>query len=181
MRVAGISAAFALVVVSSVSGWSEDHLRVVDSPSGLYRCQISPNPGGGEEVHLASTQAESPRRLVFTSIRGASVMWSPTDEWFAVVDALDGHMTDLHVFHVVDVSGEANAWRIDEVYTSPSRLQYDTHWALVAWDIPEGTITVSCHFRDTGASTGSGSWFTRKYDVPIDPKPIRNQVPDPNT
>ncbi|MDD5704706.1 MAG: hypothetical protein PHR35_02190 [Kiritimatiellae bacterium] len=79
-------------------------------------------------------------------------------------------MTALHVFNVS--SPNERALNVEEVYATPSRLRYDTHWTLTSWDIPHGTVRLSCRFGvDVHYLGGTNAWYRRDYVVPIDCRP----------
>lgn len=147
--------------------------RILESPKAHYSCRVVArgDPGGGEDVYLRSAKNSGHERLIFTSVRAVSITWSPDDQWFSITDFSDGHMTGLYVFRIGRTSGSASEWDVEQVYASPS-MRYDTHWTLESWNVPQGTIRVSCRFCFPGTeSAGSHQWHKRTYEIPIDAKP----------
>lgn len=147
------------------------------SPEGRYTLYIVPcgGFGEGEQVFLASSEGRTEPRLIFTSIRAVSVSWSPDDAWFAVTDFMDGHITELHVYQID--GGASSALNVEEVYKSPP-YRYDTHWKLESWNIPRGTIIISCTFGVDERHLGvPDKWYKRYYEVPITCKPENERGP----
>ncbi len=138
------------------------------SPKGNYLCRFIPGEHGSEQggrIYLESTNDPNKRKLLFESPRWVEVKWSSDDHWFAIIDNRDWHITSLQVYHIFDTLSDPKDWDMEMVYHSPGPMRYDSHWSIVSWNMPDGTVRIECKFfADPDKPL---KWSKRSYEVPI--------------
>jgi hypothetical protein len=63
--------------------------------------------------------------------------WSPDSQFVAVIDHLDGHISDVYVFAV----GAAEAAPM-LLYHTPDLHAYDVKWEITGWDVQRHEVTL---------------------------------------
>ena len=115
------------------------------SPNGEFQAYtIAANDDGtGMKLYLHRANAGDSGILLRENNRWIDAKWSPDSQFLAVVDHLDGHISDVYVFTVT----AANAAPL-LVYHTPDLRKYDVKWDVVAWDVTRREIILEKQEND---------------------------------
>lgn len=115
--------------------------RKATSPTGAFECKGALRPEGtGELITFKNNKTGKETRLLTTD-RWAEVVWSPRDEWFAIIDHWDGQASTLSVYEIV-AGSSGEVVRISKQYQSPSPGTIGIEWSLIGWSVKNGTVRI---------------------------------------
>lgn len=141
--------------------------RHVTSPTAAFECKLTMRPEGtGEFVTLKNNKTGKETRLLTTD-RWAEVIWSPKDEWFAVIDHWDGQSSTLFVYEIA-VGNSGEKVRVSKEYESPSSGAIGTEWSLIEWSVKTGTVRIKRTNVIKDALTIAKHGVEETYVVPIE-------------
>jgi len=168
----GIAALAALRPVAIEAGEESDEPRLLRSPGGRWSCSfVWDSVREVQKVYLAPSDRPKDRKLLLQCERWAGGEWSPDERWFAVVRQPDGHVTDLVIYHITGDPAHPNGWGAEAEYRTPQQDRCDAKWKVISWNIPEGTVRITCEFVDD--SVYPAIWANRTYLVPIEARSAR--------
>ena len=117
----GLVAALILTAVGGLIGAMEH----IHPSTGKNACQF------GRRMKLLLRPANSPDAgvLLRQNNRWIDAKWSPDSRLLAVIDHLDGHMSDVYVFGVTAADTAPVL-----LYHTPDLHSYDVKWEVTGWD-----------------------------------------------
>jgi len=151
------------------------------SPSGRYYCTYEDKENLGYNgniwhVYLNDKKNSNKKILIFTSPRGAYTKWAPVDNFFAILDYVDGHGTNIYIYSIDTISSPNEKQEgVRLIYYNPDANIINNNienssditnafWDIVSWDIPHGKVKIECRYR------GDMDEIKRHvYDIPIFP------------
>ena len=118
-------AIFLLLVAEALAG---EHGFV--SPNGDFEAYTTPanEDGSGMKLFLRLANSRDTGVLLRQNNRWIDAKWSTDSRFLAVIDHLDGHMSDVYVF---GVGADDAAPRL--LYHTPELHTYDVRWDVAAW------------------------------------------------
>ena len=101
------------------------------SPNGAFEAYtIAANEdGSGMKLFLHRANARDAGMLLKQNNRSIDAKWSPDSQFVAVIDHVDGHISDVYVF---GVSADAAPTLL---YHTPDLHTYDVRWDVSDWDV----------------------------------------------
>jgi hypothetical protein len=101
------------------------------SPNGEFEAYTTAANQDGTGMKLFLRPAGSPDTgvLLRHNNRWIDAKWSPDSDFLAVIDHLDGHISDVYVFGVV---ADAAATLL---YHTPELHRYDVQWEVTGWNV----------------------------------------------
>jgi hypothetical protein len=135
------------------------------SPSGEFEAYtIAANEDGtGMKLFLHRTNSRDAGVLLRQNNRWIDARWSPDSQFVAVIDHLDGHISDVYVFGV-----GANA-APTLLYHTPDLHTYDVQWEVIGWDVARRQVILekAVQYEMLGRIT------PEKVTAPIGIKPLK--------
>ena len=109
------------------------------SPNGELEAYTTPanEDGSGMKLFLHRANSRDAGVLLKQNNRWIDAKWSPDSRFLAVIDHLDGHISDVYVFDV----GAADA-APTLFYHTPDLHKYDVKWEVTGWDVPRREIVL---------------------------------------
>jgi len=156
----GIAAAIGALYPVLIDAWGEaEEPRILRSPGGRWSCLfVWDSAREMMKVYLAPSDRPKDKKLLLECDRWAGGQWSPDERWFAVARQPDGHMTDLVIYHITGDPADPTRWGAEAEYRTPQRHRYDAHWKIISWNIPEGSVRISCEFPSSTRTTRGLPW-----------------------
>jgi hypothetical protein len=107
------------------------------SPNGEFEAYTIPanDDGTGIKLFLHRANSRNTGVLLRKNNRWIDAKWSPDSRFLAVIDHLDGHISDVYVFTV----GAANAVPT-LLYHTPELHKYDVKWEVIGWNVTRREI-----------------------------------------
>jgi hypothetical protein len=101
------------------------------SPNGEFEAYTIAANDDGTGMKLLLRPANSPDAgvLLRQNNRWIDAKWSPDSRFLAVIDHLDGHMSDVYVFGVTATDAAPTL-----LYHTPDLHTYDVKWEVADWD-----------------------------------------------
>jgi hypothetical protein len=101
------------------------------SPNGEFEAYTIAANGDGSGMKLFLHRANSREAgvLLRQNNRWIDAKWSPDSRFLAVIDHVDGHISDVYVFGV-----GANDTAPTLLYRTPDLHKYDVRWDVTGWD-----------------------------------------------
>jgi len=101
------------------------------SPNGEFEAYTIAANDDGTGMKLFLRPANSPNAgvLLRQNDRWIDAKWSPDSRFLAVIDHLDGHMSDVYVFGVTAADTAPVL-----LYHTPDLHSYDVKWEVTGWD-----------------------------------------------
>jgi hypothetical protein len=150
-------------------------LLVAEAPAGEHRF-VSPNgefeaytipandDGSGAKLFLHRANSCDAGALLRQNNRWIDAKWSPDSRFLAVIDHLDGHISDVYVF---SVSGADAAPTL--LCHTPDLHKYDVKWEVTAWDVAHRQIELDKEVKHESA----GSITHQKVVARIGTEPLK--------
>jgi hypothetical protein len=109
------------------------------SPNGEFEAYSIPanQDGSGMKLFLHRANSGDAGVLLRQNNRWIDAKWSPDSQFVAVIDHLDGHISDVYVFGV-DAANEAPTL----LYHTPDLHTYDVKWEVTGWDVQRREVTL---------------------------------------
>ena len=109
---------------------ANDHQFV--SPNGQFEAYTTAGnqDGTGTRLFLRPAGSRATGVLLRQNDRWIDAKWSPDSEFLAVIDHLDGHISDVYVFGVGGAHAAATL-----LYHTPDLHRYDVQWEVTGWDV----------------------------------------------
>ena len=128
-----LAAISVLLVAEALAG---EHRFV--SPNGECEAYTVPanEDGSGMKLFLRPANSRDAGVLLRQNNRWIDAKWSPDSQFVAVVDHLDGHISDVYVF---GVSADAAPTLL---YHTPNLHTYDVKWEVTGWDVRRREATL---------------------------------------
>lgn len=107
------------------------------SPNGQFEAYTTPanQDGSGMKLYLRRANSRDPGVLLRQNNRWIDANWSPNSQFLAVIDHLDGHISDVYVFAVAAADATPTL-----LYHTPDLRRYDVKWEVADWDVARGEI-----------------------------------------
>ena len=123
-----------LFVAKALAG--ERHFR---SPNGEFEAYtIAANEDGtGMKLFLRRANSTDAGVLLRQNNRWIDAKWSPDSRFLAVMDHLDGHISDVYIFAVAAVDAGPTL-----VYHTPDLHRYDVQWEVTGWDVSRREVVL---------------------------------------
>jgi hypothetical protein len=123
-----------LFVVKALA--DEHHFR---SPNGEFEAYtIAANEDGtGMKLFLRRANSTDAGVLLRQNNRWIDAKWSPDSRFLAVMDHLDGHISDVYIFAVAAVDAGPTL-----VYHTPDLHRYDVQWEVTGWDVSRREVVL---------------------------------------
>ena len=130
-----LAAILVLLVPEALAG---EHRFV--SPNGEFEAYTIPanDDGSGMKLLLHPANSRDAGVLLRQNNRWIDAKWSPDSGFLAVVDHLDGHISDVYVFRVG--AGDAAPTLL---YHTPNLRRYDVQWDVIGWDVRRREVTLN--------------------------------------
>jgi hypothetical protein len=87
------------------------------------------------KLYLRRANSRDPGVLLRQNNRWIDANWSPNSQFLAVIDHLDGHISDVYVFAVAAADATPTL-----LYHTPDLRRYDVKWEVADWDVARGEI-----------------------------------------
>ena len=102
------------------------------SPNGKFEAYtIAANQDGtGMKLFLRPAGSRDTGLLLRQNNRWIDAKWSPDSDFLAVIDHLDGHISDVYVFGVGGADAAATL-----LYHTPDLHRYDVQWEVAGWNV----------------------------------------------
>ena len=102
------------------------------SPNGELEAYTTAANDDATGMKLFLRRAKSPDVgvLLRQNNRWVDTKWSPDSQFLAVIDHLDGHISDVYIFGV----GAANA-AATLLYHTPDLRRHDVQWEVTGWNV----------------------------------------------
>ena len=139
------------------------------SPNGEFEAYTIPanEDGTGMKLYLRHANAGDSGVLLRQNNRSIDAKWSPDSRFVAVIDHLDGHISDVYVFGVAT----ADAGPI-LLYHTPDLHSYDVKWAVTGWDVSHREIVLDKEVKNkTSGSITHEKIIARIGTEPLELKP----------
>ena len=109
------------------------------SPDGKFEAYtIAANDDGtGIKLFLRRANSRDAGAFLRQNNRWIDAKWSPDSRFLAVIDHLDGHISNVCVFSV----GAADA-APTLLYHTPNLHMYDVKWEVMGWDVARREVTL---------------------------------------
>jgi len=109
------------------------------SPNGDFEAYTIPanEDGSGMKLFLHRANSRDLGVLLRQNNHWIDAKWSPNSQFLAVIDYLDGHISDVYVFEVGAADGAPKL-----LYHTPELHAYDVKWEVTGWDVPRREITL---------------------------------------
>jgi len=128
------------------------------SPNGQFEAYTTPanQDGTGMELYLRRANSRGPGVLLRQNNRWIDSNWSPNSQFLAVIDHLDGRISDVYVFAIA-AADAAPTLR----YHTPDLCGYDVKWKVTDWDLARREIILckeekhESPWEDYGRESGS--------------------------
>jgi hypothetical protein len=123
-----------LFVTKALAG--EHHFR---SPNGEFEAYtIAANEDAtGMKLFLRRANSTDAGVLLRQNNRWIDAKWSPDSRFLAVMDHLDGHISDVYIFAVAAVDAGPTL-----VYHTPDLHRYDMQWEVTGWDVSRREVVL---------------------------------------
>jgi len=119
--------------------------------------------GTGMKLFLRRAGARDAGALLKENNRWIDAKWSPDSRFLAVIDHLDGHISDVYVFGVTSADTAPTL-----LYHTPDLRTYDVKWKVTGWDIARREIVL----RKDVKHEGPGRITEEKVVARIGTKPL---------
>jgi hypothetical protein len=102
------------------------------SPNGQFEAYtIAANRDGSEmKLFLHHANSRDAGVLLKQNNRWIDAKWSPDSQFLAVIDHLDGHISDVYVFAVGGADAAATL-----LYHTPELHRYNVQWVVTGWNV----------------------------------------------
>ena len=122
----------ALLVLTAIAG---DHQFI--SPNGKFEAYTTAanQDGSGMKLFLRRANSRDGGVLLRENNRWIDAKWSPDSQFLAVVDHLDGHISDVYVFGVAAADAAPTL-----LYHTPDLHKYNVQWDVTGWDVPRREV-----------------------------------------
>ena len=122
-----LAAVAVLFVAEALAG---EHRFV--SPNGEFEAYTIPanDDGTGAKLFLRRANSRDAGVLLKQNNRWVDAKWSPDSQFVAVIDHLDGHISDVYVFGVKDAGAAPTL-----LYHTPDLHTYNVQWEILGWDV----------------------------------------------
>jgi hypothetical protein len=129
-----VAAIAVLLVAEALAG---EHQFI--SPDAKFEAYtIAANDDGtGAKLFLRRANSRNAGVLLRQNNRWIDANWSPDSQFLAVIDHLDGHISDVYVFGVG--AGDAAPTLL---YHTPDLHRYDVKWEVTGWDVARREVTL---------------------------------------
>jgi hypothetical protein len=107
------------------------------SPNSEFEAYTTPanEDSTGMKLYLRHANAGDSGVLLRQTNRWMDAKWSPDSRFVAVIDHLDGHISDVYVFGVATADSGPTLF-----YHTPDLQSYDVKWEVTGWDAPRREI-----------------------------------------
>jgi hypothetical protein len=121
----------------TVAALSAEHQFL--SPNGEFEAYTTPadEEGTGMKLYLRRTNSGDPGVLLRQNNRWIDAKWSPDSRFVAVIDHLDGHISDVYVFGVTAANAAPTL-----LYHTPDLHSYDVKWEVTDWDVSQREVVL---------------------------------------
>jgi hypothetical protein len=116
-----------LLVVEALAG--EHHFISPDHKFEAYTTAANEDRTG-MKLFLRPANSRDAGALLRQNNRWIDAKWSPNSEFLAVIDHLDGHISDVYVFSVAAADAAPTL-----LYHTPDLHKYDVRWEVSGWDV----------------------------------------------
>ena len=126
------------------------------SPNGGFEAYTTAanDDGSGMKLYLRRTNSRDTGVLLRQNNRWIDAKWSPDSQFLAVIDHLDGHISDVYVFHVAGADAAATL-----LYHTPDLHRYNVQWEVTAWDVARREILLEKVVKpEMGAECPTKRW-----------------------
>jgi len=93
--------------------------------------------GTGMKLFLRRANSPDPGVLLRQNNRWIDAKWSPDSRFLAVMDHLDGHISDVYVFGVAVANAGPKL-----LYHTPDLHSYDVQWEVTGWDVSRREVVL---------------------------------------
>jgi hypothetical protein len=110
------------------------------SPNGEFEAYTTAanDDGTGMKLYLRRANARDRGVLLRQNNRWIDANWSPDSQFLAVIDHLDGRVSDVYVF-AIPAAGAAPT----TLYHTPDLRRYDVKWEVTGWDVARREIILT--------------------------------------
>jgi len=117
------------------------------SPNGEFEAYTTAanQEGTGTKLFLRRATSRDTGVLLKQNNRWIDAKWSPDSKFVAVVDHLDGHISDVYVFGVAGADAAPIL-----LYHPPNLRQYDVRWEVIGWNLARREIILEKAVKHEG-------------------------------
>ncbi|HJT82313.1 MAG TPA: hypothetical protein VJ719_14050 [Chthoniobacterales bacterium] len=158
-----------LVAVAADLNLASDPPNVA-SPDGAWIVQIGQQPeSGGQQVRLRSQAGNE--TVLWKSPRWLEASWSPSSDYLAVTDHLDGHQAAVLIFML-----DEGTFKL--VFQTPLDPDIQAEWSLQKWNLRDREVLLRRRTeRIAGAPNSQESRYKdSNYTFPLGSVPIRQNL-----
>jgi hypothetical protein len=127
----------AVGILVTVSALAAEHHFI--SPNGEFEAYTIAANDDRTGMKLFLRRANSPDAgvLLRQNNRWIDAKWSPDSRFLAVIDHLDGHMSDVYVFGITGSDAVPTL-----LYHTPDLHTYDMKWDVTGWDVSRRQVVL---------------------------------------
>ena len=133
----------AVTVFLTVAALPAEHQFL--SPNGEFEAYTTSanDDGTGMKLYLRRANAGGSGVLLRQNDRWIDAKWSPDSRFVAVIDHLDGHISDVYVFGVTTADASPTLF-----YHTPDLHSYDVKWEVTGWDESRREVVLDKEVKD---------------------------------
>jgi len=121
-------AAIAILLVTETFA-GEHHFVSPDGKLEAYTVAANED-GTGMKLFLRRANSREAGVLLRQNNRWIDAKWSRNSQFLAVIDHLDGHISDVYIFGVAAADAATTL-----LYHTPDLHKYDVKWEFMGWDV----------------------------------------------
>jgi hypothetical protein len=152
-----------LFVAKALAG--EHHFASPNSEFEAYTIAANED-GTGMKLFLRRANSTDAGVLLRQNNRWIDAKWSPDSRFLAVMDHLDGHISDVYIFAVAAVDAGPTLF-----YHTPGLHRYDVQWEVTGWNVSRREVVL-----DKEVKHETPGWITHeKIIARIGTEPLKLQ------
>ena len=158
----------ALVVLLTAGALPAEHQFL--SPNGELEAYTTPanEDGTGMKLYLRRANSGDSGVLLRQNDRWIDAKWSPDSHFVAVIDHLDGHISDVYVFGVATADSGPTLF-----YHTPDLHSYDVKWEVTGWDVSRREIILDKEVKHEAPNSITREKIVARIGTePLELKPI---------
>jgi hypothetical protein len=140
------------------------------SPNSEFEAYTTPanEDGNGIKLYLRRANSVDSGVLLRQNNRWMDAKWSLDSRFVAVIDHLDGHISDVYVFGVATADSGPTL-----LYHTPDLHSYDVKWEVTGWDVSRREIILDKAVKhETPGRITNEKIVARIGTEPLELKPI---------
>ena len=136
------------------------------SPNGEFEAYttVSNEDGTGMKLFLRPANSTDAGVLLRQNDRWIDAKWSPNAQFLAVIDHLDGHISDVYIFAVAAANATPTL-----LFHTPDLHKYDVKWEVTGWDVARREVVLDKEVKHEMP----GRITHEKIEAPVGTEPLK--------